>query len=232
MPPRAHADQERDRRLAAHIADQAFLDLRTEPDAVGAGREHAVEPACYARAVEQEVDRDHEYQQQLDHALDHLARDLLADVDRALGVLVTPCFWMFSTRRLPMSLTCTRLSPRASSQSWKRSTRRSAEDSCWPGCFSNSLRDRVGGGGHLVDGGDAREPDRAEDAGRERDVDDEHRQAARHAQETSAATSGLSSIAMMPEIRKMKRACRTALGEDPSEEQDRRAARPAGSSAG
>ena len=51
----------------------------------------------------------------------------------------TPCFWMFCTRRLPMSLTCTRLRPRASSQLWKRSTRRSAEDSLWPGCFSNSL---------------------------------------------------------------------------------------------
>ena len=42
---RARADQERDGRLAAHIADQAFLYLRAEPDAVGPGREHAIDPA-------------------------------------------------------------------------------------------------------------------------------------------------------------------------------------------
>src|SRR6185436_20764210 len=41
----AGADQERDRDLAAHIADQALLDLRAEADAVGAWREHAIDPA-------------------------------------------------------------------------------------------------------------------------------------------------------------------------------------------
>ena len=43
--PRARADQERDGDLASHIADQAFLDLRTEPDAVGPWWKHAVDAA-------------------------------------------------------------------------------------------------------------------------------------------------------------------------------------------
>ena len=72
------------------------------------------------------------------------------------------------------------------------------------------LRDRVARGDHLVDGGDAREPDGADDRGRQREVDDEHREAAREAQRVSVETSGLSSIAMMPEIRNTNSACLTA----------------------
>ena len=65
-----------------------------------------------------------------------------------------------------MSLTCTRPRPLALSQSWKRSTRRSADDSFSPGFFWNSCETVSLADDHLVDRRDAREAHGADDRGR------------------------------------------------------------------
>ncbi len=109
-----------------------------------------------------------------------------------------------------MSLTCTRLRPRASSQRWKRSTRRSADDSFWPGCFSNSfVIASLAEVTWLAAATPASPTAPTMPAASERYTTSTARPRGMRS-DVSVETIGLSSIAMMPEIRKTNSACRTA----------------------